>query len=44
MLIFLPLGDYQWGIAIDSSKVKLGLILNVILGDMVNNFEAAMTE
>jgi len=44
MLIFLPLGEYQWGIAIDSSKVKLGLILNVILGDIVNNFEAAMTE
>jgi hypothetical protein len=44
MLIFMPLGDYQWGVAIDSSKIKLGLILNVMLAEMINNFEAAMTE
>lgn len=44
MLIFLPLGNFQWGVAIDTTKVKLGLLLNVVLPDMVNNFEAAMTE
>jgi hypothetical protein len=44
MLIFMPLGDYQWGVAIDSSKVKLGLVLNIVLPEMINNFETAMTE
>jgi hypothetical protein len=44
MLLFLPLGTYQWGVALDSTKVKLGLVLNVVLPDMINNFEAAMTE
>jgi hypothetical protein len=44
MLLFLPLGDYQWGIALDSTKVKLGLLLNIVLPEMVSNFEAAMTE
>ena len=44
MLIFMPLGDYQWGVAIDSTKVKLGLVLNIVLPEMINNFETAMTE
>ncbi len=44
MLLFLPLGNYQWGVALDSSKVKLGLVLNVILPDMINNFEAAIAD
>jgi hypothetical protein len=44
MLLFLPLGTYQWGVALDSTKVKLGLVLNVVLPDMINNFEAAMTD
>jgi hypothetical protein len=44
MLIFMPLGDFQWGVALDTSKVKLGLLLNVVLPEMINNFESAMTE
>lgn len=44
MLLFLPLGNFQWGVALDSSKVKLGLVLNVILPDMINNFEAAIAD
>jgi hypothetical protein len=44
MLLFLPLGNYQWGVALDSSKVKLGLVLNVILPDMINNFESAIAD
>lgn len=42
MLIFLPLGEYQWGIAVDTTKAKLGLILNVILPEIVSAFEDAL--
>ena len=42
MLIFLPLGEYQWGIAVDTNKAKLGLILNVILPEIVSAFEDAL--
>ncbi len=42
MLIFLPLGEYQWGIAVDTTKAKLGLILNVILPEVVAAFEDAL--
>ena len=42
MLIFLPLGEYQWGIAVDTTKAKLGLILNVVLPEIVSSFEDAL--
>ncbi len=42
-LFFIPFGDYQWGIAIDTKKAKLGLLLNVILPNIVNAFEEAVT-
>jgi hypothetical protein len=42
-LIFIPLGDYQWGISIDTKKCKLGLLLNIILPTMITNFEEAVT-
>jgi hypothetical protein len=41
-LLFIPLGDYQWGIAIDTKKCKLGLLLNIILPTMITNFEEAV--
>jgi len=41
-LIFIPLGDYQWGISIDTRKCKLGLLLNFILPSMISNFEDAV--
>lgn len=41
-LLFLPFGEYQWGIAIDTKKAKLGLLLNVILPTIVNAFEEAL--
>ncbi|MFB3925067.1 MAG: hypothetical protein ACE14T_03355 [Syntrophales bacterium] len=41
-ILFLPFGDYQWGIAIDTQKAKLGLLLNVILPKIVNAFEDAI--
>jgi hypothetical protein len=42
-LFFIPFGDYQWGIAIDTKKTKLGLLLNVVLPNIVNAFEEAVT-
>jgi hypothetical protein len=42
-LLFIPFGDYQWGIAIDTKKAKLGLLLNVVLPNIVNTFEEAVT-
>jgi len=42
MLIFLPLGEYQWGIAVDSSKAKLGLLLNVVIPEIVEAFADAI--
>ena len=42
-LFFIPFGDYQWGIAIDTKKTKLGLLLNVVLPNIVNAFEDAVT-
>jgi len=41
-LLFIPFGDYQWGIAIDTQKAKLGLLLNIILPKIVNAFEDAV--
>ncbi len=42
MLIFLPLGEYQWGIAVDSNKAKLGLLLNVVIPEIVEAFSDAI--
>ncbi len=41
-ILFIPFGDYQWGIAIDTRKAKLGLLLNVILPNVINSFEEAV--
>ena len=41
-IIFIPLGDYQWGVAIDTKKAKLGLLLNVLLPKMLDAFEDAV--
>lgn len=42
MLCFLPLGEYQWGIALDTTKAKLGLLLNVVIPEIVDAFEDAI--
>lgn len=31
MVVVLYLLDYQWGFLVDSNKVKLGLLLNIVL-------------
>lgn len=41
-LFFIPVGDYQWGIAIDTSKVKLGMLITAVLPKIMNEFEEAV--
>lgn len=44
MVIVISLGEFQWGMLMDRSKIQLGLLLNVIMPKMVDAFEQAMTE
>jgi hypothetical protein len=38
----IPLGEYQWGLLLDSTKAPLGLLLNVVLPKAVDRFEEAI--
>lgn len=42
MTICMPLGDYQWGMLIDSTKAPLGLLLNVVIPQAIDAFEEAI--
>jgi CheY-like chemotaxis protein len=42
MVIVIPLGDYQWGLLIDTKKVQLGLLLNVVMPKIIDAFEEAI--
>jgi CheY-like chemotaxis protein len=41
IIICLPLGEYEWGITVDLTKVTLGLLLNVTLPRILASFEEA---
>ena len=41
MVVVLPMGEYQWGMLIDTNKTKLGLLLNVAIPKMMTSFEEA---
>ena len=43
MVVILPMGEYRWGMLIDSSKVQLGLLLNIIIPRVIDGFEEAIT-
>ncbi|WPD20741.1 MAG: response regulator [Candidatus Electrothrix scaldis] len=43
LVIILPMGEYRWGVLVDSSKVQLGLLLNIIVPRIIDAFEEAMT-
>jgi hypothetical protein len=40
--IVIPLGDYEWGMMLDSNKAPLGLLLNVVLPQAIDAFEKAI--
>lgn len=44
LVIILPMGEYRWGLLVDSSKVQLGLLLNIIVPKIIDGFEEAMTD
>lgn len=41
-VLAIPFGDYQWATSVNTKKVKLGLLLNVVLPTMTNAFEDAI--
>lgn len=43
MVIIIYLGDYQWSILFDKKKVQLGLLLNVVVPNIIDVFEEAIT-
>lgn len=42
MVLVLQLDDYQWGMLVDSSKVQLGLLLNIALPNARKAFKEAV--
>jgi hypothetical protein len=42
MAVLMPLGEYQWGMLLDSTKAPLGLLLNVIIPQVIDKFEEAI--
>ena len=44
LVVILPMGEYRWGILVDSSKVQLGLLLNIIIPRIIDAFEEALTD
>jgi len=44
MVIVIHLGEYQWGMLVDRTKIQLGLLLNVVMPKMIDSFEQAMTD
>ena len=43
MIIILYLGDYQWGILFNKKEVQLGLLLNIVIPQIIDIFEEAIT-
>jgi CheY-like chemotaxis protein len=44
MAMLICMGDYQWGMLVDSTKSQLGLLLNVVLPKIIDAFEEAIAE
>jgi len=44
MIVVLPMEEYRWGILVDSSKIMLGLLLNIVIPKIIDEFEDAMTD
>lgn len=41
LILVLQFDKYQWGMLVDKSKVQLGLLLNVILPNVTEEFQEA---
>lgn len=42
MVIILPLGEYRWGILIDTNKAQLGLLVSIAIPDSIKAFQEAL--
>ncbi len=42
MVVILPMGDYRWGILIDTKKVQLGLLLSIAIPNSLEAFAEAV--
>ena len=43
MMLCLVFGDYQWGMLLDTAKVQLGLLLNVVAPKAIAGFKEAVS-
>jgi hypothetical protein len=43
VLVVLPLGEYIWGILLDSSKTQMGLLLNIGIPAAIDAFAEAVS-
>jgi YesN/AraC family two-component response regulator len=43
MVVLIPMGEFIWGMLIDSKKAQLGLLLNIALPKSIAAFEDAIT-
>jgi hypothetical protein len=43
-VIILPLGEFIWGMLVDTQKAPVGLILNVTVPKIIGLYEEAITE
>lgn len=41
MAIVLPLGEYRWGILVNTKKVQLGLLISLAIPNCIEAFEEA---
>jgi len=41
-VIVLPMGDYRWGMLLNSKKVQLGMLLSIAIPNSIKAFEAAL--
>jgi hypothetical protein len=42
MVIVLPMGDYRWGMLLNSKKVQLGMLLSIAIPNSIKAFEEAL--
>ena len=42
MMIVVPLGNFRWGLFVNSENIQLGLLLNIIIPDVTAKFKEAI--
>jgi len=43
VLVILPLGDYVWGMVLDTNKIQMGLLLNIEIPAAIDTFAGAIS-